>query len=256
MSTRLFSDMVEDINADVPGCPYEVIRRAIRQAAIDTCEYTLMWRHEVPSFQLTPSMHEYEFTRPAESEVCAVFGVMLNGYPIRILTLADAIMEFPKWADHLGGMDPFNAWANTPASSFNQDEYNASTYNVNPAFQLPDAALANTSQPLAFTQLNPDKFIVLPSPDNVQTYKLRMFLALKPSRTSSGMNLYAANELDEVIQHRALQKLMVMPDKPWTNTEMAAYHARQYRFTASERRAKANLTAGRGRVRVELRGFT
>jgi hypothetical protein len=256
MSTRLFTDMVEDVNPDVPGCPYDTIKRAIRQAAIDACEYTLLWRHEVPSFLLTPSMHEYVFTKPADSEVCAVFGVMMNNFPIRILTLSEALEEFPQWADFMGGLDPLNAWENTPASQFNQDEYNASTYNQNPAFQTPEAALVNTSTPLAFTQLNPHKFIVLPSPNDAQSYKLRMFLALKPSRTSEGMDLYAANELNEVIHHRAVQKLAVMPDKPWTNFDVASYHARQYRFLASERRAKANLTTGRGRVRVQLRGFT
>lgn len=256
MSTRLFSDMVEDVNPDVPGCPHETVRRAIRQAAIDTCESTLLWRHETRALTLTPSLHEYEYTKPVGSAVCAVFGAVINGRIMEVLTLSQAIERFPEWADVLGEEDPMNAWSLTEPSAFNEDEFNASTYNVNPAFVPTPTALEGTGQPLVFTQLNPHKFIVLPSPDDVVAYKLRIFTALKPTPTSDGMDMYAADELQEVIQHRALQKLMVMPDKPWTNFDLAAYHAKQYRFTASERRAKANLTNARGRFHVAQRGWT
>jgi hypothetical protein len=256
MSTKLFADMVEDVNPDVPGCPHETVRRAIRQAAIDTCEATLLWRHETRSLTLTPGLHYYEYTKPVGSAVCAVFAAINNGRIMQVLTLEQAIAAYPEWADVLSDVDPVNVWSLTEPSEFNEDEFNAETFNSNPAFVAPEEALTKTGLPMVFTQLNPHKFIVLPSPDNVTPYKLRVFTALKPTPTSDGMDMYAADELYEVIQHRALQKLMVMPDKPWTNFELAAYHTKQYRFTASERRAKANLTNARGRFHVDMRGWT
>lgn len=256
MAIKLFSDMVEDVNPDVPGCPHETVRRAIRQAAIDTCEATLLWRHETRAHTLTPGLHYYEYTKPAETAVCAVFAAINNGRPMEVLTLEQAIMRYPEWADVLGDVDPVNVWSQTEPSEFNEDEFNAETFNSNPAFVPPAGALADGGQPVALTQLNPHKFIVLPSPDAVVPYKLRVFTALKPTPISNGMDMYAADELMEVIQHRALQKLMTMPEKPWTQLELAAYHAKQYRFTASERRAKANLMNARGRYHVEQRGWS
>ena len=41
----------------------------------------------------------------------------------------------------------------------------------------------------------------------------------------------------------------------WSDRELAAYHAKQFIFKLSERRARANLGAGRASMRVESQQF-
>jgi hypothetical protein len=250
MANRVFTDFIPRIQPHVLACPQETIRQNIRNAAIRACEWTQIWKYETRSYNLVAGMHEYEYIKPAESEVHTLYAAVLNeAYPLEILTLDQAIARFPAWADMMGGLTPMSAWSLTPPSQFNMDEFNSATYGANPAFVTPSEALDGTSTPSAITHLNQDKFIILPSPD--VTYSLRIFTALRPTRTASGMDAVAANELEDVIFHRVLQDVMSMPNTPWTNLELAAYHARQYIFLVNERRARSNLTAGRGKVRVQ-----
>jgi hypothetical protein len=105
---------------------------------------------------------------------------------------------------------------------------------------------AQTSEPRLVTQLTPDKYIVLPTPDNAKTYTVRMFYALKPSRDADGMDEAVFNELEEAILHSALQYLLVLPNVAWSDRELASYHAKQFLREMVERRARANLGNMRG----------
>ena len=100
-----------------------------------------------------------------------------------------------------------------------------------------------------------DKYIVLPLPGNEKTYTLRMFFALKPKRTATGMDASVLDDLEDAIVHNALQHLMVIPNVVWTNLELAAYHAKQGLFGITERRARANLGNMRGTMTVSAPKF-
>ena len=63
------------------------------------------------------------------------------------------------------------------------------------------------------------------------------------------------DELEEVIMHGTLQHLLVLPNASWSDRELAAYHAKQYVFQTSERRARANLGNMRGAMRVRMQPF-
>jgi len=47
----------------------------------------------------------------------------------------------------------------------------------------------------------------------------------------------------------------VLPNRTWTDRELASYHAKQYSFKTSERRARANLGAARASMTVQMRPF-
>jgi hypothetical protein len=46
-----------------------------------------------------------------------------------------------------------------------------------------------------------------------------------------------------------------LPSQAWSDRELAAYHAKQYVFQTSERRARANLGNVRGTMRVRMQPF-
>jgi hypothetical protein len=218
----------------------------IREAAIRTCENTLLWRHAQPTYNLLPGVHEYSYNKPSDTDVHVVFGASVNGYPLIPMTLEQALSAYPSWADMYSGIDPASIWSSVPSAGFNESEYNGTAFNGSGPISLPDAAFADASEPRAFTQLTSDKYIVLPLPDNERVYTIRMFYALKPKRTSVGMESAVLDELEEVIMHSALQHLLVMPNVTWTNLELASYHAKQSLRSTMERRARANLGNMRG----------
>jgi hypothetical protein len=145
-----------------------------------------------------------------------------------------------------GGLSAASLWSLTPAYPANTQEYNEDTFNPAATFVLPEAVLENAAEPRSVSQLTTDKFLVLPLPDNVKPYLVRMIYALKPKRTATGMPQVIMDELEEIIVHGALKDLLIMQNTAWQDRELAQYHARQYVTRSSERRARTNLTSMRG----------
>jgi len=253
MADREFSSLIPRVSVSVPGCPNPLIESAIRNAAIRTCERTLYWRHAEPPYDLTPAVHQYFYRKPVNTDVHAVFDAAVNGYPLDRVTLEDALFRYPAWADLYSGVPYDELWVET--GSFNGDEFNANAFNGGSAFTITDEALVNTSDPRVFTQLSPDRFVVLPAPSDEKPFTLRLIYALKPKRNATGMAEYQFNELEDAIYHSALQELLVVPSQAWKDYELAAYHAKQYTYCVTERRARANIGNMRGIMHFQMRPF-
>jgi hypothetical protein len=255
MADRTFASLVPRVAASVPGCPQPTIIQYIRDAAIRTCERTLFWRYQVPLFNLLPGVSEYTYNKPTNTDVHVLFDAVVNNRPLERLTMEKAIELYPQWADLYSGQDPSVVWSLTPSGSFNSFDYNEALFNENSAYVLPDSIVADGTTPQAITQVSPDKYIILPLPDAQRTYECRMFLALKPKRNATSMDEVTFDELEEAIMHGALQHLLVLPNTNWSDRELAAYHAKQYAYQTSERRARANLGNARGMVRARMQPF-
>lgn len=254
MAVREFVSLVPRIQPSTPGCPQPTIVQYIRDSAIRVCERTLAWRYEQPKFKLLPGVFQYVFNKPDNTDVHALFGAMLNNRPLDPVTLEEALRRYPMWADIYSGEDPSAVWSATPESGWNEYEYNEETLNANPQYVVPQSIVADASTPQIITQVSPDKFVVLPLPDATE-YEMRMFYALKPTRTATGMDAVAMDELEEIIIHGALQQLLVLPQVHWSDRELASYHAKQYTFHVAERRARANLGNMRASMSVRMRPF-
>jgi hypothetical protein len=256
MADRTFASLVPRINPSVPGCPQSTIVQYIRDAAIRACERTLYWRYAVPLFNLLPGVHEYNYSKPANTDVHALFDAIVNDRSLEKLTLDKALELYPKWVDLYSGQDPSVVWSLTPPiSTFNAPEFNETQFNANSAYVLPDSIVADGSTPRSICQVTPDKYIILPLPDATVAYRMRMFVALKPKRSATGMDEVIMDELEEVLMHGALQHLLVLPDTNWSDRELAAYHAKQFTYQVAERRARANLGNMRGTMRARMQPF-
>jgi len=253
MATRSFESLVYKLSPSVPGCPQPTIVQYIRDAAIRTCERTLYWRYQVPLFNLVPGVPRYVFNKPADTDVHAIFEAVVNCNPLDRVTLEQAIHRYPCWADLFNNVDPVDIYG--VSSSFNNPEFNEVPYNGNGSVVFPDEALEGARDPQIITQINANRFIVLPMPDDEKTYEMRMFVALKPSRDATGMDEFIFNELEDAIMHNALQHLLVLPDTNWSDRELATYHAKQYLFHLTERRARANLGNARATMTARSQPF-
>lgn len=115
--------------------------------------------------------------------------------------------------------------------------------------------LTAVSTPTFISQFHPDEFVVVPIPDNSETYDVKMFLALRPTPAATGMDETMFDELEQLILHSTLFRLLSQPEKSWTDKDLATWHYRQSIFKTSQRRAKANLGVARGSLSVRMTPF-
>jgi hypothetical protein len=214
MATRSFLTLVNRLSPSVPGCPQPIILQYVRDAAIEACEKTLAWRYEQPMIRLTPGVYEYPYNNPTNTEVHAFLTAAVNGNAVDPVTLEQLYKRYPDWPS----LDP-----------------------------------DKRADPRFICQLDPDNFVLAPIPDNTVNYDLKMIVALKPLRESEFMDKTILDDLENVIMHGALQHLLVLPGKNWTDRELATYHAKQYLSKITERRARANLGAARASMSVQMR---
>jgi hypothetical protein len=217
MAERAYTTLVTRLSPHLASCPHPVIVDQIRLSAIQACERTLIYRHVQTEFNLTPNQFTYTYTKPANTDVHAVFEAIMNDKPLERLTLEQALERNPRWAD---------------------------------VSQTDEA-----SEPRIICDVTTESYNVFPMPDASKTYKLRLVYALKPTRASTGLEQWVFDELEDCIFHNALQELMLMPNQPWSNADVAGYHAKQYVFKLSERRARANLGTMRGSMSVRMKPF-
>jgi len=216
MAIKTFLSIVNRLSPSVPGCPTPIIEQYVRDAAIETCERTLAWRYEQPRIRLVAGAHDYAYESPSESEVHAFITATVNDETLAPVTLDKIYDLYPKW---------------------------------------PNQPVESRAKPRHITQLDPDHFSVAPIPDSTVAYDVRMIVCLKPLRTATGMDKTVLDELENVIMHGALQHLLVLPDRAWSDRELASYHAKQFIFKLQERRARANLGTGRASMRVQAQRF-
>jgi len=216
MATRTFLSLATRLATSVPGCPQPVIVQYVRDAAIEVCERTLSWRYMQPLTRVVPGVYEYPYNNPTGSEVHAFLTATINDERLEPVTLEQLASMYPDW----------------PSTDVNK-----------------------RSDPRLVCQIDPDNFVIAPIPDDSKTYNIKMIVALKPLRDATGMDKTVFDELEDTIMHGALQHLLVLPDKNWSDRELAAYHSKQYLYKTTERRARANIGAARATMTVKMRPF-
>jgi hypothetical protein len=161
-------------------------------------------------------VYDYEYETPEDSEIVAVIYAAVNGSPIDPITQEKLHMLFPDW----------------PSPDTNK-----------------------RADPRYVSQFDPDNFVVAPIPGADKPYDMKMFVALKPTPTATGMDKTSFDECEQLIMHGALQHLLILPNKSWTDRELAGYHAKQFAYKTASRRAKANLGVARASMSVQMRPF-
>lgn len=214
MAERAFATLVSRVAPSAYGCPQPTVVQYIRDAAIEACERTLAWRSVLAPVTLVAGSYQYAYPVPAGTEVHAVFTATINDVRIAAAPLESVCGVYPSWPN------------------------------------MPDAQRA---APRYLVHLDSDTFAVAPVPDAVVPYVMRMIVALKPLRTAVGMEQTVFDELENVIVHGALQQLLVLPEKPWSDRELAGYHAKQFLFKVTERRARADSGSARAPLFVQMR---
>lgn len=202
MATVQFIELEPQVLATLPACPTPTIIRELRNAARELCEKSECLRAPVENEPVSAGLNEVEFD---VNDDCSLVR------PI-ILNLAGRTL------------DP------TSETLLDEDDPNWRTTVGKPCAYMRSAELLNGIR-------------VYPIPDrDYVTDPLKGELALKPSRTATGLDEVIMDRFETALVSGALARLLVVSNSPWYNPQQAAYH-RQY-FDDEILRAKAYGNGG------------
>jgi len=171
---------------DAPGCPEIAATQAIRSAAIDFCERSLILQRDHDPVTVVKNVIDYDFDPP------------ITG------TLVTKLMR--AWFER----DELEVVA--PDMVSDPTVYNATFSNANPM----------TGKTKQIIQKDERTFSVFPKPDATYANVLTMRVALKPTRTSTTCEDVLFEDYAEFIAHGAKARLCMTPGKSYTNPEVAA----------------------------------
>jgi len=103
-----------------------------------------------------------------------------------------------------------------------------------------------SARPKYFTQVDTEQVILAALPDANITAGLTLTLALQPSQAATSFPKWIFNQYIYVLVDGALAKLMMMPNKPWTDIQNGA--DRRTKFEAGIANARASSVSALGRA--------
>lgn len=211
MTTTNWESYLPEVNPEVPACPHPIMVNAVRNAAIEFCEKTLIWREDLDAITILTDKRGYDLDPPTDTVIVVPIYVAVDGEIIR-----------PASVDQLDDVSLYQRVLKT-----------SRTYDMISASRL---------------QLGWE-------PDADLTSGLEVRAALRPSSSADGADTTIYEEWHEDIAAGAKARLMMMPNKNWTNPQLAMYY--QNMFDAGIGEAKAVIGKGRTRVsqQVQMRPF-
>lgn len=100
--------------------------------------------------------------------------------------------------------------------------------------------------PKYYTQVDMDQVILAGVPDANITGGLTMTLALEPAKTATGLPKWICSQYLYSLAEGAISRLMLMPNKPWT--DLAVGQDMRKNFEAATANARASSLAALGRA--------
>lgn len=195
MNGKLFTALYDEVLIDVPGCQANVALNAIRNAAIEFCERTRCWVADADPIASIANQAAYQFEPESGTEIVGVIQAYYNGIKINPMTAEQLDAEYSKPQSTFVAGTPWNEQSGVPKFYYIE---------------------------------RPDEFILAPYPSEGIASVIKMKLALKPSRTATGMEKWVLDKHFEVLAHGAKYKLCAMHKKPWSSADQAAYHKREF----------------------------
>ena len=209
MNFRPYLSHTPDLHSRASGCPSPVIALEMKAAAREVCMRTNAWIDDTLFFETTAGVYNYE----------ADYGEL------------DGKAELGKVLSVVRQDDQGNSVGEEAGVRLTTLRCLLQTFPRYPA------ATSESGPPRYVTNQHTKRLLVAPIPDGV--YTISMIASLLPAGETIMDDLY--EQLKDTIHHGALQRLLTMPDKAWTNLELASYHAKQYIYKVTQLRADANL---------------
>lgn len=207
-----YTEFLAEVSPYAPDVSEPAALNAIRNACIDFCEKTTIWRASV-SIVVVAGQNTYTVPAVADAEVASVLSAYYDGRQL-VPTSEDMLnaLNYLEWRTAEG----------TPT-----------------AFVMDPAAGGRT-------------LVLSRVPGTVDDGKiLSLRYALRPSRASESIGLdYVHDRWLETIAHGALARLYQTMGQPYYNPQVGAVYALQFAAGKGKAQAEVNAGNGRGQLRV------
>jgi hypothetical protein len=205
MALVQLNQYVPEVANHVSGCPTQVITFYMRKVFTDLCERTLCWRVDLPDITLSNGAVVYSMvpTIP-ETEVYIPIKARMRD------NVSDVTYELP-----------IGTYEGVLAS-------------------YPDHPAANGGIPAVVFCPQPNQVAVAPMPQVGTTYTLKLNVAIRPALTASTVESSIFEQFRRAIFHGTLHELMSLPERGWSNTDLAGFHGKQWEYFLYNARARAN----------------
>jgi len=231
--TISIDDFVDNVRADVPGCPDPAIENALRDAIVEFCNKTWIIQREFvynstvtdayTELAVSPYL-EFDGVRPTIPDVGMRPVVVLGAY---VTEDADEdYIPLTLMSKHETITRPYAYWESQTTDG------------------LPTHYFAVAS----------DAIRVYPTPTIDYYLILRAAFKPKPLATQFDENLY--DDWLEEISSGTKCRLFEMPNKPWTNYEISAYERTKFKTGIGRARMTVMNSFSNARLSIVTRSFT
>jgi hypothetical protein len=214
--TIAFDAMGDDMSAFLPGCPTPTISRTAKEIVTDLCQRGKVWQEDLTPLPLVVSQLNYAPVSPVSyAEVTDV-------------TDASTLVTGRKRELVLRSYSAVKRqYPNWPDNEPGDAQF--------------------------YTARTVGEVLLAPVPDVAGTLNLRGYL--RPTATADvwDADLYA--EFSREVFHGVLHKLMMMPNRSWTDAKTAMYHGKQWTYLLSCARIRATKAYNVDDTAVEMRPF-
>jgi hypothetical protein len=194
----LFEDLLPQLLGEAPGCPDVTAINALRRATIEFCERTHAWSE----LQEDPT--------PLEEGV--------HTYEIEAPAGARVELVLEVWVN------------GAPLTGKSMAEIGR---------LVPGWQTATANRPVYFNaEEGENQLRLFPIPAALNGELLTARVAYAPTSTSNRIADSVANKDLEALISGALGRLMVMPNKAWSNAPLASYHLERFEAAITKRRIK------------------
>jgi len=195
MTTKLFNTLFDEVLSELASVPQPLALNAIRNAAIELCERSMIWTATAASINSVANQATYTPIPEANTEIIGVLQAWYNGLEI-----------FPKTFAQLEDLlsDPGTTYiAGTPWT-------------------------AQSGIPKYYTVERPDQIILAPYPLDAITAVIVLKVIQKPTRAATGMEQWIMDKYFMELAAGAKSHLCAMPGKPWSSPELVSYYGNKF----------------------------
>ncbi len=194
MANKAWSDFFNWVLPHVPGCAQTVAEDAIREAAIDFCDSTLIWRRELSIDSVAGGNGTYDLVAPMAAQYS-------DGNVIQTTSIVDAkfngVRIFAKTDDELKAL-------------FGSDWD------------------SHTGTPLYFNMVDENTARLAPIPTSAIVGGIWLKVAVIPMQEAAEVDEFLWVNYRQEICAGALAELQKSPRKPYTNLAQGAENQRYY----------------------------
>lgn len=104
MSLAIWSTLFDEVLPEVSGCPQPVAVSAIRRAVIDFCQESFIYSQILDPVDIVADQRRYAFSAPADTDICAVLNLSINGVPYDPIPPDTAAATIPAWMQSDGSV--------------------------------------------------------------------------------------------------------------------------------------------------------